>query len=707
MVDTGNLQAASVYINNQLLSRGLLRDGQNIDFSRIGYGHGDGSETAGRIIGVINDLILRRDRDAEQRESLSTSMRNLRAENIKHTTDISRLEEKATEAQRKLDIATSSEATMRTQLKSAESAMRGLKDELARTKALVSQARASCATEIKRRDRQIDTLKKQVGEAGRTRGAKSNTAVLTITVTGDVGGDDKAFLRRGGNGTGGEDSLQSETNAFLANMAQTLSEENESLLAAMKQTTEQLREMSGWSGNGDEDAHVVKELSWEELASELNAVMDHMRTILSNPSFVPIEEVMVREEEINRLTAGWLKMESRWEDAVHLMDAWRRRMAVNGKPIDEEDLKIGISLSPVRVNNVEETRDAREPGLHEVKEESDDDDAVLAHSPCPIPGSKQSMPMEEDDEEDGHEESEVEFSGFDDEIPVDEYGVQILPAEELPETTTDYHREASQQSSPSPEPPQLSPLKNSASAGNRRLHANKVREKPTVTITEATIRDSAEEMGMAKPPQRRVKSAALLRPPRRSRPAETSHSLRSSLDDALLPPETEVSQSSGPESQQGEKRTHREIEKSSSLRQSPRKMSRPARPRNSEPPPKQTELTMSAIAAKLAASEQEADAARVRARARAVRAVSSGAQRRTADAPPPERAPRTRSERRSKMVDVDPVKRDPVVVAVPVEQQQERPDKRRRDRRAAKASSRRRSTLNQLELEALMSGNVE
>lgn len=60
MVEVENLRTASAYINNQLLARGLLRDGQTIDFA----GHGkseDISVTAGRIISVVNDLILRRD----------------------------------------------------------------------------------------------------------------------------------------------------------------------------------------------------------------------------------------------------------------------------------------------------------------------------------------------------------------------------------------------------------------------------------------------------------------------------------------------------------------------------------------------------------------------------------------------------------------------------------------------------------------------
>lgn len=56
-----NLRTASLYINNQLLSRGLLRNGQTIDFARPDRGE-DGLEgTMGRIMSVVNDLILRRD----------------------------------------------------------------------------------------------------------------------------------------------------------------------------------------------------------------------------------------------------------------------------------------------------------------------------------------------------------------------------------------------------------------------------------------------------------------------------------------------------------------------------------------------------------------------------------------------------------------------------------------------------------------------
>jgi hypothetical protein len=60
-MDDSNLRTASVYINNLLLSRGLLKNGTEIDFARPDRGDGGVEGTMGRIMGVVNDLILRRD----------------------------------------------------------------------------------------------------------------------------------------------------------------------------------------------------------------------------------------------------------------------------------------------------------------------------------------------------------------------------------------------------------------------------------------------------------------------------------------------------------------------------------------------------------------------------------------------------------------------------------------------------------------------
>lgn len=61
MVESENLRTASLYINNQLLSRGLIRDGQSIDFANPGSSSAELAGTMGRIMSVVNDLILRRD----------------------------------------------------------------------------------------------------------------------------------------------------------------------------------------------------------------------------------------------------------------------------------------------------------------------------------------------------------------------------------------------------------------------------------------------------------------------------------------------------------------------------------------------------------------------------------------------------------------------------------------------------------------------
>jgi hypothetical protein len=61
MTDLEHLRTASLYINNQLLSRGLLRDGETIAFADPGNGDDETAATMGRIMRVVNDLILRRD----------------------------------------------------------------------------------------------------------------------------------------------------------------------------------------------------------------------------------------------------------------------------------------------------------------------------------------------------------------------------------------------------------------------------------------------------------------------------------------------------------------------------------------------------------------------------------------------------------------------------------------------------------------------
>lgn len=60
-MDSTNLKTASSYLNNLLLARGLLRDGNVIPFHRPSKASGGADATLAQIINLVHDLILRRD----------------------------------------------------------------------------------------------------------------------------------------------------------------------------------------------------------------------------------------------------------------------------------------------------------------------------------------------------------------------------------------------------------------------------------------------------------------------------------------------------------------------------------------------------------------------------------------------------------------------------------------------------------------------
>ncbi|SPQ22240.1 d54f55a5-bc32-4404-8c29-3f73088f85dc [Thermothielavioides terrestris] len=501
MIESENLRTASLYINNQLLSRGLLRDGHNIDFAHPGDSEGEVAETMGRIMGVVNDLILRRDRDAEHRESLSATLRTLRAESLRQANDIQRLQEKHAEAQRKAGLSEAAEAALRTHLKTAEATIHRLKEEAARTKTLVAQTRASCANEVRKRDRQIESLKKAVTEAGRARGVGKSPAVTTITVTGDIGmgpeTEQAAPPVSAGSAADQGYDLRSETNAFLAELAKGLSEENEGLMQLVRRTIERLKEMSGWdvtNGGGPTgcagDGHALAlAANPADMSLEVDAVLEHLRTILTNPSFVPIEEVVVREDEIHRLRDGWEKMETRWKEAVHLIDGWRKRMQASGRPVNVEELKMGLRLSPVRVRNVEETSQGLDLRLDAVLEDEEEADVV------PHDGDEGNLGLVQEPEfDDGYSDASSMFDHNVDDVDVCDLDVEEPNVEILQQSVMFA-------SPPLPPPPQLGPLRDSSTAGNRRERPDRG-QRPVgfATITQEKTREVAGEDAPMPPP---------------------------------------------------------------------------------------------------------------------------------------------------------------------------------------------------------------
>ena len=255
---------------------------------------------------------------------------------------------------------------------------------MARLKTTVQQVRAGCANDVRKRDLQIQRLKTHL--TGQQRGNRTGLVGASITITpgAGVGGAGGGGGRRGGRVGRGEDgpgvedpeySLRQETTDFLTQLSQSLSDENDNLIGLVRNTLLTLRE---WQGMPDsvqrareeggletvvQDSEVMDGMlhalptSYEALAMDMDSVLENLKTLLTSPNFVPIDEVELREEEIVRLREGWEKMEARWREAVSMMEGWRKRMVNGGDTINLEELKMGLGLT-VGLGTVSRNEDA-------------------------------------------------------------------------------------------------------------------------------------------------------------------------------------------------------------------------------------------------------------------------------------------------------------------------------------------------------------
>ncbi|KAF2119466.1 Afadin and alpha-actinin-binding-domain-containing protein [Lophiotrema nucula] len=362
-MESFNLKTASAYINNLLLARGLLRDGKAIEFAHPSRGEGGKEVTMAQIINLVHDLILKRDRDQEHRESIASTIRSLRTESTRQTVAVEKLQSRNDDLARQLSLAQSQERAARAALRTAESSARSLREEMLRLKTTVQQVRTSCANDIRKRDVQIQRLKSHL--TSQQRGNKTGLVGASITITpGSIGanGGANSLKDDGPDVDDPEYSLKQETTEFLTQLSQSLSDENDNLIGLVRSTLVTLKELQGMpetqrhddgeglSTIGEEDESTGHGLlhalptSYEILATDMDAVLENLKTLLTNPNFVPIDEVESRDEEIVRLRAGWERLEARWRDALMLMDSWRKRMANGGDTINLEELKLGMGL---------------------------------------------------------------------------------------------------------------------------------------------------------------------------------------------------------------------------------------------------------------------------------------------------------------------------------------------------------------------------
>ncbi|KIW08723.1 uncharacterized protein PV09_00666 [Verruconis gallopava] len=359
-MDSFNLKTASAYLNNLLLARGLLRNGKPIEFARPSKGEGGAEATMAQIINLVHDMILRRDREQEQREALAETLRSLRGEATRNAQTIDRLEMRNEDLTRQLSLANSQERSARSALRSAEASVKALREEMARMKATVQQIRISCANDVRKRDVQIQRLKSHL--TAQQRGNKTGLVGASITITpGVTGASVNGTASRLGDAPDVDDpeyNLRQETTEFLTQLSQSLSDENDNLIGLVRSTLSTLKELQGIPDNAEQaalsngsedqgsDQHMVHTLptSYESLAIDMHNVLENLRTLLTNPNFVSIDEVTAREEEIARLREGFDKIEIRWREAIALMDSWRKRMMNGGDTVNIEELKHGLGL---------------------------------------------------------------------------------------------------------------------------------------------------------------------------------------------------------------------------------------------------------------------------------------------------------------------------------------------------------------------------
>ena len=337
-------------------------------------------------------------RETDTLSTLSQTLNSLKVASAQQNQTISRLEARATDLERQLAQALAGEKAAKTAQAKAEGRNRILREEAARLKGSVGQIRAQCANDVRKREGEIRRLQKHLeGKRGKE-GLVGVTVVQpgTQCLNGGVGGYGSGFVR-GNEGYGTEgNTLQAEANVYLTQMAQVLGEENEELAGLLRDTVNTLRHLQGLpeseaelqhsSRNGnDPDATTITTATAEgeadpniavsnpptlpALTSSLNFTLSHLKSLLTNPSFVPLEEVEVRDEEISRLRSGWDKMEARWREAIGLMNEWRARMS-SGDTVDLKDLQKGLVLGNEEIVAPPSIRRRERAGTVRIQDES-------------------------------------------------------------------------------------------------------------------------------------------------------------------------------------------------------------------------------------------------------------------------------------------------------------------------------------------------
>lgn len=369
-MDHDTLNTASTYLNNLLLARGLLRDSKALDFAK------PTRDTRAQIINLVHDLLLRRDRDQENREQIALTLRTLRTDQTRKDGDLDKLQSRLEEKERALLQAQTEARTAKMEMRKLESATKALNDQLGRLKASVTQIKTQCANDVRKRDMHIERLKTHL--QGQQRGNKGGLVAPTISVSGKGPHSFNASFR---DVSDPEYNLKQETTEFLTQLSAGLSDENDALIEMTRATLATLKELLGVPhDNYDQSITDIENedgtlgFAHGSLAEELEATLEMLKTVLTNPNFVSMDEVEARDDEIDRLREGWDQMEAKWRDLLFMMNGWCTRLEKDGDTINLDELRKGLGLgvgleappSAQRFHNSQHARrdSDRDSGIH-------------------------------------------------------------------------------------------------------------------------------------------------------------------------------------------------------------------------------------------------------------------------------------------------------------------------------------------------------
>ena len=98
-------------------------------------------------------MVLRRDREAEQRENLAANLRILRAQESRRVLEVERVRNRNVELTRNMSAMEAQERAFKASMRKAERQVRELKEQMLKMKSTLDQVRAKCISDVRKRDR--------------------------------------------------------------------------------------------------------------------------------------------------------------------------------------------------------------------------------------------------------------------------------------------------------------------------------------------------------------------------------------------------------------------------------------------------------------------------------------------------------------------------------------------------------------------------